>query len=480
MPRQRGLSLCVGMVLLAGAAGAGPVLRMNRAQVNIRADATSQSALVAVLHAGEEAERTGARNEWLGVRLIDGRRGWVHSSLVQEVLVVTAQSVRIRAGASTAAPVVGAAAAGDELVQVQALGEWVEVGLPGGDNGWVARRHVRPKESGELASSRGRRRAAPVVEEGEDEAALARAPEGAEEAEMAAPVRPAEPSLAVAGGVRASPYARGLELAVDGDFAGALACFEQVLAADPNNLNALVNAAKAHRQLGEYAEAAEKLQQALAVGPGRREAMRDLADVYGLANQPDSAAKYEALSRGETWIPVEEQARGLGTGPRMGEWPRATLWVYGAAAGAVLLAALLLLLGLRRRRSEPAPEEEEGSERPRRRGFSRALQQSQAEGPPEGLLHAQTLERQIEAKKAQLRASSEAFLGTGGRGPALDPRATEERHLDRLLEQVDALRQALQMQEDRARLYAEVVQLQGLRLEAMSRELRLLRKQPRR
>ncbi|MBT4500150.1 MAG: SH3 domain-containing protein, partial [Gemmatimonadetes bacterium] len=75
-----------GLLLLAQAAVGGPALRVDRLQVNVRADATVQSGLVAVLVAGEEVEQLGEKDEWRRIRMADGREGWVHAGLVQERL----------------------------------------------------------------------------------------------------------------------------------------------------------------------------------------------------------------------------------------------------------------------------------------------------------------------------------------------------------------------------------------------------------
>ena len=66
-------------------------------------------------------------------------------------------------------------------------------------------------------------------------------------------------ALADTAAVRGNPYAEGLQPAIAGNYQGALASFEQVLEQDPQHLNALFNAARAHRQLGQTQAALQKL-----------------------------------------------------------------------------------------------------------------------------------------------------------------------------------------------------------------------------
>ena len=91
-----------------------------------------------------------------------------------------------------------------------------------------------------------------------------------------------------------NPYAEGLQREGDGDYAGALVAFEQVLVDDAGHLRALLHAARAHRELGQYDAGIEKLYRAVAQGEGHRE----LAEIQGrwVAGQ---CCKYDALARGE-------------------------------------------------------------------------------------------------------------------------------------------------------------------------------------
>ena len=45
-----------------------------------------------------------------------------------------------------------------------------------------------------------------------------------------------------------------------------------------------------------------------------------------------------------------------------------------------------------------------------------------------------------------------------------------------ILDQVEDLRKALDMQDERARIYADIVRLQNMRIEVMNEEVRMLRR----
>ena len=124
---------------------AGPALKMDRPQVNIRADATVQASRVAVLAQDVEVEALGRKDEWFRISLPDGREGWVHSRLVREIVVVTGEGVRLRVAGSTTAPTVATAAKGEELGKVGERGNWFEIALAEGGRGWIWKELVRVK-----------------------------------------------------------------------------------------------------------------------------------------------------------------------------------------------------------------------------------------------------------------------------------------------------------------------------------------------
>jgi tetratricopeptide (TPR) repeat protein len=369
------------------------------------------------------------------------------------MMVVTGEGVRLREAGSTTAQTIGTAAQGEELGKVGQRGNWFEVVMSDGRKGWIWRELVRPKTFAEAALA-----AAEVVEAPPEEAA---APE-----QEAVEVFPPP--------VRRNIYAEGLQSAAAGDPARALAFFSEVLEEDPDHLNALVHAARAHKQLGSYDQALDLLYQAMELGEGRRDIYVALAEVYRLGGMPDSAAKYQALYRGEKWRPSQIQPgeKALET---KGEMPAEAWWIYGAGGmGVVLLLGGGLVV--RRLRKEPIKPVKEAQSKAGKGKFARQMRQSRETGAV-GRGEEAELDRQIQQKRGDLQQSSVAFLGPDALAQV--GAGSEDAHMEQVLGHVETLRKALEAQDERARIYADIVRLQNAKIEAMSRELDLLRKRGR-
>ena len=443
------LRWCMAVLLsaLASSLEAGPVLKMDRPQVNIRADATVQSARVIVLAQDVEVEALGRKDEWFRIRLPDGREGWVHSRLVREIVVVTGEGVRLREAGSTTAPTIATAAKGEELGKIGEQGNWFEVVLAEGERGWIWKELVRPKNITTAI-------AVPVEEE-------------PAEVEPEEPV--AEAVIKPPPEVRRNIYAEGLQYSVAGEHRQALDLFNDVLDTKPDHLDALIHAARAHKELDEYDRALDRLYQAMELGEGRRDLYVILAEVYRLGGVPDSSAKYQAMFRGEKWEKPQPQKR-VEPAEEKHEALLEAWWIYGAGAlGALLLLGGGGLLVLRIKKGGPDNSVKEPTAKSAKGKFAKQMRQSNERGAA-GSGEEAELERQIQQKRADLQQSSSAFLGPNALGGA------EDEHMEQVLGQVETLRGALEAQDERARIYADIVRLQNAKIEALERELELLRR----
>ncbi|MBI2505398.1 MAG: tetratricopeptide repeat protein [Candidatus Latescibacteria bacterium] len=395
------------------------VLVANRPQVTIRSDATVQSDKVEVVVQGEELEKVRRKGDWYQVKLPDGRNGWVHHTLVVEREDAPAPKSAKAARSKEARP--------------------------------------QAEEPAPSAPARASRQA-PAPE-----------PEPA-------PSSP-EPS---AEELKRNPYAEGLQHEVEGNYSAALHSFEEALQQDPENLNALVHAAQAHEQLGEYPAALQQLYKALEKSPGNRAVFSRLGEIYQLRSEPDSAGKYQALSRGET-PRAPEPASDPAVEPEPPRQPvEDVLWVYLAGVAGVCVLGLGIMWWWHRR-GRRAEEEEESEDlpaaRPEKGKFAAALE----EGAQRSQLRsgeAEELDRRIEDKWGELRQSSAAFMPAELRAKSAAGQA-EEAQLDLVLSHLETLRRALGAQEERAHLYRDIMRLQNMKIEAMEEELRLLRRQRR-
>lgn len=442
---------------------AGPALRINRAQVNVRADATVQSGRIAVLKEGDEVERIEAKNEWLHVRMSDGRDGWVHSALVQERLTVEGRGVRMRAAASTSAPALTMVSKGTELTKLREQGNWLEVSLPNGKSGWIWKKLVRDK----IVTYEGVRAASTPVEKPQPK------PSKPEPVPTAAPPPPVV-ETATPAVVRANPYAEGLKFEEKGDYRSALGKFEDVLKEDPDNVSALAHAATAYKQMGAYDEAVENLNLARDKSSGRRDILLELGEVYRLKGFTDSTRKYQALFRGESWVPEPKIVQKRETPKPQPEDD--TSWIYvgiGAVALALVAVAAVLLRRPRKPKARPvakkAPAKESGE------GFSRKLEESTAQEASRIAPGSESeIDHRIKEKWEELKQGNEGLMGSASTAPNRE--GTENDHLDQLVAHLDVLRQAMEMQDERAQTYADLVRLQNMKIEAMNDEIRLLRR----
>ena len=441
---------------------AGPVLMINRNEVRIRADATVQSARLATLRQGDEIEQLGRKNEWFQVRLSDGREGWVIVLLVQERLVVTGVGVRIRHDGASGSVALAVTVKGQELGKTgREKGNWYEVVLPDGKMGWISKNYVRHKEL-TIGPDDG---TDPVADLKVRQETLARTAPEVVEGRLTEPVS-----------LQANPYAEGLRYEREENHLAALRSFERVLEKEPDKLNARLHAALAHKELKDFDAALEDLYYALERSGGRRDIYMHLGEVYRLKGNADSTYKYKALYKGEEFIPETEsenknrqkevESEGLFSD---------IVWQY--AAGSVgVLAVLGILFALLRREffrrrgaAKRAVEKEEGGE------FGRKLQESKKRrnAGEISVTEEDELDRQIAEKWQELRQSAEIFAAEEppvGEGEEKG----EDAHLDQVLGHLEILRKGLELQDERALIYADIVRLQSMKIEAMNEELRLL------
>ena len=96
------LRLLVGCLLASVASlSAQQIYVVDRDQVNIRSDATTQSRQVVALRRGVEVEQVDRHAGWLQIHMSDGTQGWIHGQLVLPRFLVSGQGVRLREGPST-------------------------------------------------------------------------------------------------------------------------------------------------------------------------------------------------------------------------------------------------------------------------------------------------------------------------------------------------------------------------------------------
>ena len=140
--------------------------------VNIRQEPTTQSTRVTQVNKGTKLEIIGEQGEWYKVRTASRQEGWVAGWLIslesagevptsnapstnppntstppatppstgsnEEIILVTGNTVNIRQGPSINHPIVTKVTGGTELPVISRQGEWLNVRLANGGQGWIA------------------------------------------------------------------------------------------------------------------------------------------------------------------------------------------------------------------------------------------------------------------------------------------------------------------------------------------------------
>lgn len=491
------------------------VLVVDREEVRIRADATVQSIRLAVARQGQELEEIRRHKEWIQVRLPDSRVGWVHSELVKERWIVEGQGVRVRSGPTSDQVAVTMVYNGQEVSRIGNQGNWLRIELVDGQSGWVDKRFLRPKTRSDV--NRLVPSDDPIANETADSlladdrtieisGEVLRA--SSVEEQQAANVKPGDAELKTERTViRRNPYAAGLQYEAAGDHAAALGQFEAVLATTPDHVRALFHAAQAHRNLGQYEESLTKLYRALHKSGGRKDLFLTLGEVYRLKGQPDSARKYQALFRDEEWpdgktsstktahvegdlnddgfakIVTSKDALANIKGAsentiekifRVDVNESSTFpWLLAMAAACGVVAFIGIAIWIYIHYSRPPSRNTR--EKTSKRKFERTME-AENENVLEGRATSgeiAELEQQIEDKWREISDSAQSMTSLSGANPAV---GVEDGHLDHIVDHLEVLRKALDVQEDRARIYADLVRLQNMKIEAMTEEVQLLRR----
>ncbi len=477
-------AVCLG----PGYATSEPVVIIDRKQVNIRGDATTQSPRLAVLEGGVEVEEIRRHGQWLQIRMLDGSLGWVHSALVQQRFVVIGNGVRVRSGPSTADDAVTMLYDGQELSKIGQQDGWMNVSLSDGRTGWIHQRFARRKTGDDVRASLPSADLARVPDPStvEDKPAapdarsqvVERVPDASvvTQVETTNTVEPAV-EIDLEKRLLRNPYAEGLQQEAGGDYQTALERFEEVLDDEPDHLNALFHAAQAHTRMRQYDEALVKLYRALEKSGGRKDIYLTLREVYRRQAMLDSARKYETLFAGgviDVGLPIEPIEV---PEPPVSSTPAELPWLLLAIAGSGFAVIVAVVAWVRLRGGEAKGPQGEGKaarkEKQRSSKFERALEREGTEVSQGKATEGEedALDSQIDDKWRELKQSAQLF-SPGAEGQGDD----EEGNLERILDNVESLRKALDMQDDRARIYAEIVRLQNMKIESMSEEVRLLRR----
>ncbi len=163
------LSLFLFAVILSTGLTASAAVRrtatVNVDTLNVRSGPTLQHSRISRLQRGNILPVLTERSGWLQVHLATGLSGWVaarHVSVRENSdlgrisgakAIVNAGMLNVRSGAGTAFGRLATVSRGSLLQVLSRQGNWLQVKLPDGRNGWVAAQHTTIREGAQLSQA---------------------------------------------------------------------------------------------------------------------------------------------------------------------------------------------------------------------------------------------------------------------------------------------------------------------------------------
>lgn len=386
-----------------------------------------------------ERKTFGNEGEWFNVELPDGHPAWITARYLQldiarDRLVVLPGVVNIRQQASVGSRVIGKATKGTVLGLVRERNGWSLALLPDGKRGWIRNDMVRHEPLAPKAK-----------------------PKTAAEP-------PPEPKLASSPDPQDSlpeiDYAqRARELADEFKHGEAVEAFEEALKKEPNNGVLHFDAAKSYEALDDKKKAIVYYRRALRGKPSRPEAQFYLDRLLKKSDEGEPAAAPAATAAAEV----------VGEGAAFEFIGAYAVYLLPALALGAFAAVIILVVVSRRQRA--------GQEHPmyRRRqadgGFDAVLKYAVEKRPL--IREIEEAEKKLAEMDEALRKRVDTFGSVGDDGrPALPSGESAEA----LLAKVEGLRKTILNQEERSRIYADLVYLQNEKIQALDEEIEALKK----
>lgn len=387
-----------------------------------------------------EKRTFGNQGVWVRVEREDGSEAWISGryltqTIARDRLVVLPTAVNVRSRASTSSRKIGQLKQGDVLGRVRKQDNWYLAVLPDGNTrGWVREDMVRLEPL------------SPVPAETPPEPAEAPPPE------------PEKPKV---------DYRDVAEQAADeGRIDDAIEAYLKALEEAPNDGVLHFEVGKLLDRAGRPGEAIPHLRKAIRGRPARPEAEFTLKKLIDAREQ--AAAAPHADAEAPVDDPDEEDVSETGSAILQVLADNAVYILPTAALGSLGFIAILVLLY-------------------RRRGF-RSTQPSFRRRKPDGgfddvlkyAVEKRPVIREIEEAEKKLTEMDEALAKRFATFKETDesgrPRLPPGESAERLLKRIDGLRKTILNQEERARVYADLVTLQNEKISALDEEIEALKK----
>jgi len=113
---------------------------VTKDNVNVRSAPTTKSPVYMELFAGYPLKVLKKEGDWLQISDYEGDSGWIHQSLVGKndtVIINASKSVNMRAEPTTSSPVVADVERGVIMTKISEQGKWMKLKHSSGTVGWI-------------------------------------------------------------------------------------------------------------------------------------------------------------------------------------------------------------------------------------------------------------------------------------------------------------------------------------------------------
>lgn len=422
---------------------------VNTPKVNVRsAPRIGSDTFVLKVPRGEQLKQIGERgkgsNKWYQVVLEDGRKVWIHSKyakseIARDLLEVKVTHARVRQRPTTAkdSKVIGFVKQGDMLTLIREQSRWYRAVLENGLQGWIHKNLVVRMPIG------------PPDPDGKKVLSLTVPKHKDEEAKIPTKEESDSPI---------DFFQQGLEFSAENRIDEAIGAFQKAVESSPEDGVVHFELALLLKEKGKKKESIAHFKKALKVRPEAKFHIDAMINVrLDSTMSGTQGITGEGMKEGEavsTWIDVFQKS--------------ATYLIPGVAVGSVVFLLVLGLL-LYRKRNKSIIERPSYLRRTQDTGFDSVLKYAVEKRP---LLRAiEEAERKRVEMDDALRQRFKNFDKQTQEGGSLPVGESSET----LLKRIDDLRKSIMNQEDRAKIYADLVVLQNEKLEALDEEIEALK-----
>lgn len=137
---KKGLLIAASSFFLVSSSSAAGYVTVKKDNVNVRTGPSTSNPVYMELFKGYPLKVTSKKGDWSKITDFEGDTGWIHNSLLKngDTVIINAQtSANMRASASTSSAIVANVERGTVLTKLSQEGNWIKVRHSGGTVGWI-------------------------------------------------------------------------------------------------------------------------------------------------------------------------------------------------------------------------------------------------------------------------------------------------------------------------------------------------------